>query len=169
MIKILKILFHMFFRLFFTLEYYGEENIPKTGPAVLAGNHPSYLDPIFIYIAAARPVRFLAWDKLFAVPVLGWLVKSFGAIPVNVTKRDSNAFEQAMKVLGEGDLLGIFPEAGRSKQGVIEESLKTGAARLAIFNKCPLVPITITGAEIPLIKRMVVAWRKLQHGCSNPN
>ena len=54
MIKVLKILFHMFFRLFFTLEYYGVENIPKTGAAVLAGNHPSYMDPPLIYIAASR-------------------------------------------------------------------------------------------------------------------
>jgi 1-acyl-sn-glycerol-3-phosphate acyltransferase len=146
MTRLLKLLFHMLFRLFFTLEYYGVENIPKTGPAVLAGNHPSYMDPILIYIASKRPVSFLAWDKIFTIPILGWFVKSFGAIPVNVTARDSNAFEQAMKVLERGDLLGIFPEAGRSKQGVIEESLKTGAARLAIFNSCPLVPITITGA-----------------------
>ncbi|KAF0248394.1 MAG: 1-acyl-sn-glycerol-3-phosphate acyltransferase, partial [bacterium] len=49
MITILKTLFQMFFRLFFTVEYYGVENIPKTGAAILAGNHPSYLDPILIY------------------------------------------------------------------------------------------------------------------------
>lgn len=167
MIRILKVLFHMFFRLFFTLEYYGVENVPKNGAAVLAGNHPSYLDPILIYIAVDRPVRFLAWDKLFNVPLLGWFIRSFGAMPVNVNKKDSNAFEQAMKVLEADQLLGLFPEAGRSQHGIME-SLKTGAARLAIFNNCPLVPITITGAyeswpvwrPIPLPRKITVKFHE---------
>ncbi|MEW6731229.1 MAG: lysophospholipid acyltransferase family protein [Acidobacteriota bacterium] len=161
MIKILKVLFHMFFRLFFTVEYYGVENVPKTGAVVLAGNHPSYFDPVLIYIAVERPVRFLAWDKLFTIPLLGAFLHAFGAIPVNVTKRDSNAFEQAMKVLEAGAPLGIFPEAGRSRRGIME-MLKTGAARLAIYNQCPIVPITITGAyEAWPVRRLLPLPRKI--------
>lgn len=161
MIKILKILFQMFFRLFFTVEYYGIENIPKTGAAVLAGNHPSYLDPILIYVVSQRPVRFLAWDKIFKIPILGFIVKTFGAIPVNLSKKDSNAFEQAMKVLANGDLIALFPEGQRSQRGYMEK-LKSGAARMAIFNKCPLVPITITGAyEAWPVTRLFPRLRKI--------
>jgi 1-acyl-sn-glycerol-3-phosphate acyltransferase len=157
----------MFFRLFFTVEYHGTENIPQAGPAVLAGNHPSYLDPILIYIIAQRPVRFLAWDQLFRIPVLGMIIRTFGAMPVNVKAADSNAFEQAMKVLQNGDLLGIFPEGGRSQRGIIE-SLKSGAARLAIFNQCPIIPITITGAyeawpvwrPLPLPRKITVKFHE---------
>src|SRR5262249_46555275 len=106
-------------------------------------------------------VKFLAWDKLFTIPILGSIIHAFGAIPVNVTKKDSNAFEQAMGVLEHGDLLGIFPEAGRSQHGFME-SLKTGAARLAIFNKCPLVPISITGAfEAWPVSRLLPLPRKI--------
>ncbi len=161
MVTILKILFQMFFRLFFTVEYYGVENIPKTGAAVLAGNHPSYLDPILIYTVSERPVRFLAWDKIFTIPLLGLFVKSFGAIPVNLSKKDSNAFEQAVKVLARGDLIALFPEGQRSQQGYMER-LKSGAARMAIFNKCPIVPITITGAyEAWPVTRLFPRLRKI--------
>lgn len=161
MVRVLKLLFLMLFRLFFTVEYIGLENIPRHGPAVLASNHPSYLDPVLIYIVADRPVRFLAWDQLFKVPLLGFILRSFGAMPVDVYKRDSNAFEQAMQVLREQGLLGIFPEAGRSQRGYVE-SLKTGAARLAIFNNCPIVPITITGAyEAWPVNRLLPLPRKI--------
>lgn len=161
MIKFLRILFQMFFRLFFTVEYYGVENIPSTGAAVLAGNHPSYLDPLLIYIAAKRPIRFLAWDKIFTIPLLGWIVKSVGAIPVNLSKKDSNAFQQAMSVLAHGDLIALFPEGQRSQQGTMEQ-LKSGAARMAVFNKCPLVPITITGAyEAWPVTRLLPRLRKI--------
>lgn len=161
MITILKVLFKMFFRLFFTVEYYGQENIPKTGAAVLAGNHPSYLDPVLIYIVAQRPVRFLAWDKIFTIPLLGFIARSFGAIPVNLSKKDSNAFEQAMKVLSNGDLIALFPEGQRSQRGYME-NLKSGAARMAIFNKCPIVPITITGAyEAWPVTRLFPRLRKI--------
>lgn len=161
MIIILKVLFQMIFRLFFTVEYYGVENIPKTGAAVLAGNHPSYLDPILIYTVSERPVRFLAWDKIFTIPLLGHFVRSFGAIPVNLSKKDSNAFEQAMKVLAEGDLIALFPEGQRSQQGYMEK-LKSGAARMAIFNRCPIVPITITGAyEAWPVTRLLPRLRKI--------
>ncbi|MCS6885414.1 MAG: lysophospholipid acyltransferase family protein [Acidobacteriota bacterium] len=172
LVKILKILFLMFFRLFFTVEYLGVENIPSSGPAVLAANHPSYLDPVLIYVVSERPIRFLAWDKLFQIPILGFFLRLFGAIPVNVYSKDSNAFEQAMQVLRQGDLLGVFPEAGRSQQGYME-SLKSGAARLAIFNNCPIVPITITGAYeawpvhrlLPLPRKIMVRfWQPIQPG-----
>lgn len=161
MITILKVLFKMFFRLFFTVEYYGAENIPKTGAAVLAGNHPSYLDPILIYIVSERPIRFLAWDKIFTIPFIGFIARTFGAIPVNLSKKDSNAFEQAMKVLAQGDLIALFPEGQRSQKGYME-NLKTGAARMAIFNKCPIVPITITGAyEAWPVTRLLPRLRKI--------
>lgn len=161
MITFLKILFQMLFRLFFTVEYYGVENIPKTGAAVLAGNHPSYLDPILIYVVSERPVRFLAWDKIFTIPLLGFVARHFGAIPVNLSKKDSNAFEQAVKVLANGDLIALFPEGQRSQQGYMEK-LKSGAARMAIFNKCPIVPITITGAyEAWPVTRLLPRLRKI--------
>lgn len=168
MLWILKIIVHALFRILFTLEYYGVENVPAKGPVVLAGNHPSYLDPLLISLPIRRRIRFIAWDRLFKIPLLGALLRFAGAFPVDITRRDSKAFDQAMEVLQSGEVLGIFPEAGRSQQKGMSETVKTGAARFAINNVCPLVPITITGAQdawptsrvLPLPRKITVKYHK---------
>lgn len=138
-------LLHAVFRLLFTLEYYGEENVPAEGPVIIAGNHPSYLDPVLISLPLERRVYFMAWDQLFRIPVLGTLLRQFGAFPVRLGSRDPNAYAKALEVL-EGDrALGIFPEAGRTVEGPMNP-LKTGTVRLAVEADAPIVPVTITGA-----------------------
>lgn len=136
---------HALFRLLFTLEYYGVEHVPDSGPVIIAGNHPSYLDPLLITLPVERRVYFMAWDQLFRVPGLGLLMRQFGAFPVRLGTRDPNAYAKALEVLEQGRALGIFPEAGRSKEGPMNP-LKTGTARLAIESGAPIVPVTITGA-----------------------
>jgi 1-acyl-sn-glycerol-3-phosphate acyltransferase len=138
-------LLHALFRLLFTLEYYGVEHVPDSGPVIIAGNHPSYLDPLLITLPVERRVYFMAWDQLFRVPLLGHLMRQFGAFPVRLGTRDPNAYAKALEVLERGSALGIFPEAGRSKEGPMNP-LKTGTARLAIESGAPIVPVTITGA-----------------------
>src|SRR4051794_39747848 len=129
MLYALTTVLHALFRLLFTLEYLGEENVPEEGPVVIAGNHPSYLDPPLIGLPLRRRVYFMAWDKLFTVPVLGQLMRQVGAFPVRLGTRDPNAYAAALAILESGKALGIFPEAGRSKEGPMNP-LKTGAARL---------------------------------------
>jgi 1-acyl-sn-glycerol-3-phosphate acyltransferase len=136
---------HALFRLLFTLEYYGEENVPEHGAVIIAGNHPSYLDPMLVTLPIERRVFFMAWDQLFKVPVLGLLMRQFGAFPVRLGAKDPNAYAKALEVLRGGNALGIFPEAGRSTEGPMNP-LKTGTARLAIEASAPIVPVTITGA-----------------------
>ncbi len=166
MLWALKLIVHALFRVAFTLEYVGVENVPLTGAAILAGNHPSYLDPVLISLPVRRRIRFIAWDKLFAIPLLGPLIRFFGAFPVDTTKRDQQAFLQALQVLRDGDALGIFPEAGLSKEARMNALLKSGAARLAIAAQCPLVPVTIAGARaawprgqwLPLPRKITVKY-----------
>lgn len=136
---------HAIFRLLFTVEYYGVENVPSSGPVIVAGNHPSYLDPVLVILPLDRRVFFMAWDKLFRVPVLGAVLRAFGAFPVRLGTRDPNAYGAALDVLQSGKALGIFPEAGRSAAGPMNP-LKTGTARLALEAGAPIVPVTITGA-----------------------
>lgn len=136
---------HAVFRLLFTLEYYGTEHVPDSGPVVIAGNHPSYLDPVLVMLPLDRRVFFMAWDRLFKVPVLGQLMRQFGAFPVRLGTKDPNAYAAALDVLKSGRALGIFPEAGRTKDGPMNP-LKTGTARLAMESNAPIVPVTITGA-----------------------
>ncbi|HET9531324.1 MAG TPA: lysophospholipid acyltransferase family protein [Blastocatellia bacterium] len=156
MLSFIKLIGRPIFRLLFTLEYYGLENVPQTGPVILAGNHPSYLDPLLIGLPIKRVIKFMAWDALFRVPVLGWLIRQLGAFPVDIRKgKGESAFREAIRVLENGYALGIFPEGQRSERGPMGE-LKTGVARLAIESGAPIVPITIGGAS-----RAWPKWRLL--------
>ena len=146
LLAILKFIAHKLFRVLFAVEYHGLENIPPTGAVILAGNHPSYLDPVLVWLPIPRLMRFMAWDALFKVPVLGWLIRTLGAFPVDIRKgKGESAFQQALLVLKGGDALGIFPEGQRSEAGPMGE-LRTGVARLAIETGAPIVPVTIGGA-----------------------
>ena len=148
---------HALFRLIFTLEYFGEENVPATGAVIVAGNHPSYLDPLLISLPLERRVFFMAWDKLFSIPLLGTLLRQAGAFPVRLGSKDPNAYQMALSVLEDGRVLGIFPEAGRTSEGPMNP-LKTGTARLAIESGAPIVPVTITGAYDAWPSSRVMPW-----------
>jgi 1-acyl-sn-glycerol-3-phosphate acyltransferase len=135
------------FRVLFTYDCLDEEKIPEAGPAVIAANHPSYLDPILLSLQVERPIRFMAWDALFRIPLLGALMRLFGAFPVDVHPGGGrDAYEKARTLIEEGELVGIFPEGKRSRSGWLEERLREGAARLSWETGAPLVPATITGA-----------------------
>ena len=134
------------FKLVFTYECEGEEVLPAGG-AVVAANHPSYLDPILLSLEVARPIRFMAWDAMFRIPLVGALMRAFGAFPVDVRPgKGRDAYAKAKALIEQGELVGIFPEGKRSRTGWMEESLREGAARLAWETGVPLVPVTITGA-----------------------
>jgi 1-acyl-sn-glycerol-3-phosphate acyltransferase len=135
------------FRVLFTYECVGAEKVPESGAAVIAANHPSYLDPVLVSLRVARPIRFMAWDALFRVPLLGSLLTGFGAFPVDVRKgKGREAYEKAKGLVLSGEVVGIFPEGKRSRTGWMEPSLREGAARLALETDAPLVPATIAGA-----------------------
>ena len=140
-------------RTYYRLSLEGSE-IPRTGPVLLVANHPnSLLDPALVAAAARRPVRFLAKATLLTVPVIGWLVRGAGAIPVYRRQddptqmgRNVDAFEAAFEALGEGAAVGIFPE-GTSHDEPSITPLRTGAARIAlgtalkIGGTFPIIPV----------------------------
>jgi 1-acyl-sn-glycerol-3-phosphate acyltransferase len=135
------------FRILFTYDCTGEEKLPATGGAIISANHPSYLDPILLSLQVRRPILFMAWDALFRVPLLGALIRLFGAFPVDVRPgRGLDAYARAKERVLAGDLVGIFPEGKRSREGWLEPELRAGAARLALDTGAPLYPATIRGA-----------------------
>jgi 1-acyl-sn-glycerol-3-phosphate acyltransferase len=147
MLKLLKFLGLWLFRILFSVEYHGVENVPAAGAVIIAGNHPSYLDPVLVMLPVSRPIRYMAWDALFRIPLLGSLIRSLGAFPVDIRRgRGESAFLEAKRILESGAALGIFPEGQRSERGPMGE-LKTGAARLAVETGAPIVPVTIGGAS----------------------
>jgi 1-acyl-sn-glycerol-3-phosphate acyltransferase len=145
--ELLKPVVEALFRVLFTYDCLGEERVPERGPAVIAANHPSYLDPILLSLQVRRPIRFMAWDALFKVPILGRLVRAFGAFPVDVRRGHGRAaYERARHLVEAGEVVGLFPEGKRSRTGWMEPALREGAARLALETGAPLIPATISGA-----------------------
>jgi 1-acyl-sn-glycerol-3-phosphate acyltransferase len=148
-------------RILFRIEFHGVENIPPIGACIIAPNHITYADPIWITIPVRRRVYYMAWDKPFEIPVLGLLMRVFGAFPVNVENADAGAHRAAVAVLRREGALVVFPEGGRTKTGRLEP-FKPGAFRLALRYGAPVVPVTIKGAyDIWPVGRMLPRPGKL--------
>jgi 1-acyl-sn-glycerol-3-phosphate acyltransferase len=106
------------------------------------------MDPVLISIAFPRPdrrVRWMAWDMLFHVPVLGFLIRRLGAFPVVPDKADGAALRRAVGILRDGGIVGIFPEAGRTPTGKFQ-SVKPGFALIAARSGASVVPVVIRGS-----------------------
>lgn len=127
----------------------GEQNIPRTGGAVLAINHTSYLDFALGGVPADRIghrlVRFMAKDGIFKHPVAGPLMRGMRHIPVD-REAGSAAFRDAVAALKAGELVGVFPEATMSRSLEIKE-IKNGAVRMARTANVPLIPMIMFGGH----------------------
>ncbi len=126
----------------------GTANVPRTGGAVLACNHVSYLDFIFCGLSAnpsRRLVRFMAKQEIFADRVGGPLMRGMHHIPVD---RDMGlaSYDAALAALRSGEIVGVFPEATISRSFTVKET-KTGAARLAMAAGVPLIPVAVWGGQ----------------------
>ena len=132
----------------------GTENIPVTGGAVLASNHVSYLDFIFVGLAGwkgrRRLVRFMAKESVFRHRVSGPLMRGMQHIPVD-REAGSSSFRAALRALRDGELVGIFPEATISRSFTVKE-VKSGAVRLAASAKVPLLPVAVWGGQRMMTK-----------------
>jgi len=127
----------------------GEQNIPRTGGAVLAINHTSYLDFALGGVPADRVghrlVRFMAKDGIFKHPVAGPLMRGMRHIPVD-REAGSAAFRDAVSALKAGELVGVFPEATMSRSLEIK-GIKNGAVRMARTANVPLIPMIMFGGH----------------------
>ncbi len=133
-------------RLVYRFDVKGDLNIPTEGAALLACNHVSFVDAVLLMAASPRPIRFLMDHRIFKVPVLGWLFKLAKAIPVAPQKEDAAAygaaFREAAQVLREGDLLGIFPEGGITRDGTLQP-FKGGVAKILAQAQADGVPVSV--------------------------
>jgi len=131
-------------RLYFRIEFEGAERVPAEGAMIVAPNHVSYFDPFWVSIPIKRPLRYMTWDRMTRLPLLGRLIQAYGAFPVKVEKGDRAALRQSLKhLLGGGGLM-IFPEGGRTRTGRLMP-FKPGVIRLALDTDAPIVPVTIIG------------------------
>lgn len=127
----------------------GKNNIPKEGACIAAGNHIHFADPVLLYYAQKRQLRYMAKVELFKNPVLRWLCKSYGAFPVQRGAADVESIGNALKILEEGKVLGIFPEGTRSKDGSVGRG-KSGTVMLAHKAGVPIYPFAVYSKRRPL-------------------
>jgi 1-acyl-sn-glycerol-3-phosphate acyltransferase len=150
----------------------GVENVPVSGAAILASNHLSFIDSVFLPLVLRRPVVFLAKSEYFTGRGFkGWLVRQFflasGQLPIDRSggKASEDALFTGVNVLSEGKLLGIYPEGTRSPDGRIYRG-RTGIARMALESGVPVIPVAMIdtekvmpiGVKIPKVQRIGIVF-----------
>lgn len=142
LLLVLKIVLYPFYRLLFWYSVTGRENIPKTGGVIFSSNHLSYLDPVLWIIVIRRRIRFMAKQELFKNPLLGWFLRRMDVFGVERGSGDMAAVKTAIRVVRNGEILGLYPEGTRSKDGKPGRA-KTGVALIAKAAKCDVVPAAV--------------------------
>src|SRR6266480_206783 len=133
-------------RIWFRLERRGRENLPRSGPVILAANHRSFLDPFVIGVCLRRPVYFVTKQELFEKRWQAWLLNALGAFPVKRGESDEEAVATSKAILARGDAVVIFPEGTRIRTGALGRP-KRGVGRLALESGAPVVPVAVAGSE----------------------
>jgi 1-acyl-sn-glycerol-3-phosphate acyltransferase len=132
----------------------GLENIPESGPAILASNHLSFSDSIFLPVAVPRKITFMAKSEYFEGTgirgkVTAALIRGAGQVPVDRTGGNASmaAITTGVRLLKEGHMLGIYPEGTRSSDGRLYRG-KTGVARIALESRVPVIPVAMINTEM---------------------
>lgn len=131
-----------FFKILHPMKIEGLENYAMDKPFVLCANHQSNLDVFSLYIASPRQLHFMAKEELFRFKPLGWLLKKMGAFPVRRNQTDITAIKNALKVLKDGNILGIFPQGSRM-ESIEADDAKAGAVLIAGKARVPILPAVI--------------------------
>ncbi len=140
-------------RLIFRPWVRGMENIPASGAAILASNHLSFSDSIFLPLQSRRPVVFLAKSEYFTGngvkgALTRWFFKATGQLPIDRSggKASEASLNTGLSVLSQGLVLGIYPEGTRSPDGKLYRG-RTGIARMALESKVPVIPVAMIDTE----------------------
>jgi 1-acyl-sn-glycerol-3-phosphate acyltransferase len=132
--------------LIYRVKAIGVENVSRSGPLILAPNHFSQMDHFFVGLYLRRKVRFMAKSQMFGPPVLTYIYKHGGVFPVRRGHHDEESIETALTILGQGEMLLVYAEGGRSRSGRLKE-VKPGIGRIALESGAAVVPVAIQGSE----------------------
>ncbi len=136
-------------RVLFRVRIEGRENVPRSGPVILAANHRSFLDSIFLPLAIGwRRVTFVAKAEYFEQRRTAWFFRAVGQIPIQRSGGSASdaALGAATSVLRAGKVFGIYPEGTRTRDGYTHRG-HTGVARLALATGVPVVPVGLVGTD----------------------
>lgn len=142
----------------------GRAEVARTlpeGPIIVISNHTSYADGVLLVLACrrqGRSLRMLATAGVFRVPVVGWLGRRLGFVPVSRgTKDAASSLDAAAEALEHGEAVGLYPEGRLTRDPAMwPERAKTGAVRLALRSGAPIVPVAMVGAHEVVGRRRIV-------------
>ena len=149
--------------LYARIEVRGIENMPLTGPVIIASNHLNDADPGILCTRIDRVIVFMTKIELFKIPGLAQFLRAFGAFPVRRGEADLGALRVASAVLAEGRALCIFPEGTREGPPEILAKAHPGAALLALRQDVPIVPVAIQGSGRLGMPKMFLHLQRRQH------
>lgn len=132
----------------YRLRISGKQHIPESGPAILVANHVSFADAVILMGSSPRPIRFIMDYRIFKTPILGFIFRHSGAIPIAPAKENAQLMEQAFQhasaALDNGELVGIFPEGAITRDGEMQP-FRPGISRILQANPVPVVPMALAG------------------------
>ena len=135
-----------FIKKVFRIKVIGAENEPETGGYLACANHISFFDVIVMAVATKRQIRFMAKKELFSIPLLGKLITSLGAFPVDRKGNSAGSIKKSINLLESGEVVGMFPQghryAGRELEST-RDNVKGGAAMAVWHAKVPVLPMYI--------------------------
>jgi len=124
----------------------GGENVPRTGPLILASNHVSYLDPIFLGVSLPRKANYMAKEEIFRNPLISWFLGKLQAYPVSRDRVNSSSIRRTLDLLKKGRVLLLFPEGTRGDGKGLQKA-KPGIAIIGQKSGAPMIPAFLQGPE----------------------
>ena len=153
------------------LRVQGAEHLPAEGPVILVANHVSFFDSILLMFGLPRPVAFIGKAEYTDNPITNWLFCGAGMIPVRRENPGDlpHVFDEVTEVLRRGEVIGVFPEGTRSRDGLLHRG-HVGAAHLALTTGTPIVPVGIIGTDrvLPTGARIVRPFQQATIALGEP-
>lgn len=158
-------LFRLMYATYFQWRIYHRERVPAEGPVILAANHASFLDPPLVGSALPRPINYLARESLFRFPVIGAILRSWNAVPVDREGGGARGLKMILDRLLAGGGIILFPEGTRTRDGKLQPA-RSGIGLTVIKSNAPVVPVRVFGTyeaygrhvKIPRPKRVEVKY-----------
>lgn len=138
------VLFRALFASYFRWRVWQPENVPATGGVILAANHASYLDPPLVAAGLRRPVNFLARKSLFRFPLLGWVLRRVGAVPLDRDGGSAAGLRTVLEQVKAGRAVILFPEGTRTHDGRLQPA-RSGIGLMVVKSGVPVVPVRVFG------------------------
>ena len=141
----IQVILRFFFVVWLRYRCRGHEKLSQVPGALMLLNHQSFLDPLLLGLPLQRPVSYVARESLFPIPIVGWILRSTYVMPLNRDRPGAEVIRESIRRIKHGFLVGIFPEATRTKDGTVGQ-FKPGFVTLLRRSGAPVYPVGIAGA-----------------------